>query len=101
MKNFTLTEEQFNQEWVTFWGNMCLTALNEHFNEEGLKGQLKNAAGALSVDTGLAYPGALIVHINLFTNIAERLARMVCGTFPHLSVAPFRGAVQFFRYRPL
>ena len=85
MKNFTLTEEQFNQEWVTFWGNMCLTALNEHFNEEGLKGQLKNAAGALSVDTGLAYPGALIVHINLFTNIAERLARMVCGTIPNVT----------------
>lgn len=85
MKNLTLTEENFNKEWVTFWGNMCLTALNEHFNEEDLKEQLKNAAGALSVDTGLAYPGALLVHINLFTNIAERLAKMVCGTFPGIT----------------
>ena len=85
MKNLTLTEENFNKEWVTFWGNMCLTALNEHFNEEDLKEQLKIAAGALSIDTGLAYPGALLVHINLFTNIAERLARMVCGTFPNIT----------------
>lgn len=85
MKNLTLTEENFNKEWVTFWGNMCLTALNEHFDEEFLKEQLKNAAGALSIDTGLAYPGALLVHINLFTNIAERLAKMICGTFPGIT----------------
>jgi hypothetical protein len=82
MKNITLTEEKFNSEWVTFWGNMCLTALNEHFIEEDLKEELKNAAGALSIETGLAYPGALLVHINLMTSIASRLAKMVCGTFP-------------------
>lgn len=86
MKNITLTEEKFNSEWVTFWGNMCLTDLNEHFNEEDLKEELKTAAGALSIDTGLAYPGALLVHINLFTNIAQRLAKMVCGTFPDIDM---------------
>lgn len=85
MKNLTLTEEKFNQEWVTFWGNMQLANLAEHFNEETLKQDLKDAAGALSIETGLAYPGALIVHINLFTSIAERLAKMVCGTFPNIT----------------
>ena len=85
MKNITLTEEKFNQEWVTFWGNMQLANLADHYNEEELKNQLKTASGALSIETGLAYPGALIVHINLFTNIAERLAKMVCGTFPGVS----------------
>lgn len=85
MKNLTLTEEKFNQEWVTFWGNMQLANLAEHFDEETLKHDLKEAAGALSIETGLAYPGALIVHINLFTNIAERLAKMVCGTFPNVT----------------
>jgi hypothetical protein len=84
MKNITLTEEKFNSEWVTFWGNMCAIGLNENFNEDDLKNDLKTAAGALSVDTGLAYPGALLVHINLMTNIAQRLAKMVCGTFPNI-----------------
>lgn len=85
MNNITLTEEKFNDAWVTFWGNMRLANLADHYNEEGLKEELKHAAGALSIETGLAYPGALIVHINLFTNIAERLAKMVCGTFPGIS----------------
>ena len=85
MKNITLTEEKFNSEWVTFWGNMQTARIATYWNEETLKNALKNAAGALSIDTGLAYPGALIVHINLFTNIAERLAKMVCGTFPQIT----------------
>lgn len=85
MKNITLTEENFNKEWVTFWSNMQLANLAEHFDEEALKNNLKNAAGALSIETGLAYPGALISHINLFTNIAERLAKMICGTFPNVT----------------
>ena len=85
MINNTLTEENFNREWVTFWGNMQTTGLAGHWYEATLKGQLRNAAGALSIDTGLAYPGALIVHINLFTSIALRLAKMVAGTFPGLS----------------
>ncbi len=85
MKNITLSEENFNKEWVTFWGNMQLANLLDHFDVEKLKADLKEAAGALSLETGLAYPGALIVHINLFTNIAERLAKMVCGTFPGIT----------------
>ena len=85
MKNLTLTEENFNKAWVTFWGNMQLANLAEHFDEETLKHDLKEAAGALSIETGLAYPGALLVHINLFTSIAERLAKMVCGTFPNIT----------------
>ena len=37
------------------------------------------------MDTGLAYPGALISHVNMMTSIAERLAKMVCGTFPEIA----------------
>lgn len=85
MKNITLSEENFNKEWVTFWGNMQVAGLASYWNETELMNNLKNAAGALSIETGLAYPGALIVHINLFTNIAERLAKMVCGTFPNIT----------------
>ena len=85
MKNITLSEENFNKQWVAFWDNMRYLNLAEHWNEEELKEQLKHAAGALSVETGLAYPGALICHINLLSSIAERLAKMVCGTFPQVT----------------
>ena len=85
MKNLTLSEENFNKQWVTFWGNMQAVNLADHWNEEELKEQLKRAAGALSMETGLAYPGALISHINLISSIAERLAKMVCGTFPNVT----------------
>ena len=85
MRNITLSEENFNKEWVTFWGNMQSVGLSGYWNEDGLKESLKTAPGALSIETGLAYPGALIVHINLFSSIAERLAKMVCGTFPRIT----------------
>lgn len=85
MKNITLTTEKFNEAWATFWGNMTAIGLDKNFDEETLKEQLTTAAGALSIETGLAYPGALIMHINLFTSIAERLAKMVCGTFPAIT----------------
>ena len=85
MKNLTLSEEKFNQEWSTFWTNMTTTGLAEHFDADKLMNQMKTAAGAISMDTGLAYPGALIVHINLFTALAQRLAKMVCGTFPDIN----------------
>lgn len=85
MKNITLSTEDFNKEWVTFWGNMQLCGLDTYFTEDSLQEQLKTAAGALSMDTGLAYPGALLVHINLLTKVASRLAKMVCGTFSNLS----------------
>ena len=85
MKNLTLSEENFNKQWVTFWGNMQTAGLSGYWNEETLRNALKTATCALSLETGLAYPGALISHINLFTSIAERLAKMVAGTFPDIS----------------
>lgn len=85
MKNLTLTPENFNKEWATFWGNMASIGLDKFYDQDKLQKELHDAAGALSVDTGLAYPGALIVHINLFTNVATRLAKMVAGTFPNIS----------------
>ena len=49
MKNLTLSEENFNKQWVTFWGNMQAVNLAERWDEEELKAQLKDAAGALSI----------------------------------------------------
>ena len=85
MKNLSLTPENFNKEWVTFWGHVTEAGIADKFNEEKMRHSMENAAGALSIDTGSAYPGALIAHINLFTGIAERLMKMVAGTFPNIS----------------
>ena len=41
-----------------------------------------NATCAMSEDSGCAYDGALIVHINLTVQIAQRLAKMVCVSLP-------------------
>lgn len=76
-----LTEDEFNKEWVTFYGNLERVGLSKYYDTEKLQAQLKEASGALSEDTGIAYPGALICHINLFTAIAQRIAKMVAGTF--------------------
>lgn len=78
----TLSEEDFNKEWVTFWGNMTHTNLAPFFNEEQLREQMKTAAGGTTTNTGLAYHGGLIRHINLSTAISQRIAKMVSGTLP-------------------
>lgn len=76
-----LSEEEFTKEWVTFSSNLENAGLTPNYDMEKLKGQLQEASGALSEDTGIAFPGALICHINLFTAIAQRIAKMVTGTF--------------------
>lgn len=76
-----LTEEQFNEEWATFWSNMEKAGLAPLYKEEGTKSLMREAAAALTEDTGLAYPGALLVHINLMTTIAMQLRTLVSGVF--------------------
>ena len=78
-KMINLSEENFNLEWGTFASNVGSLGLNLPLDE--LKEAFKEAPGALSEDTGIAYPGALLVHINLANSIADRLQKMVSGTF--------------------
>jgi len=74
-------EAQFNTDWEYFWGKLTSLSLDKFFNEELLKGQMRNAPGALGEDTGIAYPGALLNHIVLSTSLAEKKAKMVSATF--------------------
>lgn len=79
-----LTEEELNKEWVTFWGNMEKCGLSTYFpNEksEKLRADLSRASCALTEDTGVSFPGALLLHINLLTAIAKKMAKMISGTF--------------------
>lgn len=79
MKQFN--ENEFNQDWSIFWNSLTKAGLDAYYDEEKLQAKMKDAAGALNEDTGLAYPGGLLHHIVLFTAIAQRLAKMVSNTF--------------------
>lgn len=76
-----LTTEQFNQDWLTFWNNMQTAKIAPLYKEEELMQLMKNASAATNEDSGASYPGALLVHINLVTALAQRLAKLVSGTF--------------------
>lgn len=76
-----LSSEEFTKEWVTFCSNLEKVGIEKNYDIEKLREQLECSSGALSEDTGIAYPGALLCHINLFTAIAQRIAKMVAGTF--------------------
>ena len=77
----TFNENTFNQEWVDYWTILTELGLASYFNEDELSNAFKKAPAALTEDTGLAYPGALLSHIRLSTLIAERLCKIMSGTF--------------------
>ena len=79
MKEFN--EEQFNQDFAEFWGNMEKCGVDKKFDEIKLKNSLKTAPGLLNEDSGCAYPGGLLRHIVLSTAIAKKLLKMVSGVF--------------------
>lgn len=67
-----LTEKQFEKSWSFFWKKVTENELDSYFDEDTLKENLKRSAGALNEDTGIAYPGGLISHINLTLVLAEK-----------------------------
>jgi len=77
-----LSEKKFESAWKNFWNRLTNVGLNNNFEESDLKEQLKIASGALSEDTGIAYPGGLITHINITLALADKL-------YETISQAPF------------
>ena len=72
-----LTEKKYEAAWNSFWKRVQEVNLNEFLDEETLKEQLRNASGAINEDSGVAYPGGLITHINITTAFAEKLFNIV------------------------
>lgn len=68
-----LSEKKFEIAWNNFWNRIISIGLEEKFNKEELKEQLRSASGALNEDTGIAYPGGLITHINITLALADKL----------------------------
>lgn len=77
----TLTQEQAYTEWVKFYTVFEKLGLNEHYDTEKLKTELISSPCAISEEMGTAYKGALLIHINMTMALAQRISKMISGTY--------------------
>lgn len=77
----TLTQEQAYTEWVKFYGVFEKLGLTKNYDMEKLKTELLSSPCAVSEEMGTAYKGALLIHINMAMALAQRVAKMISGTF--------------------
>ncbi len=77
----TLTQEQAYTEWVKFYGVFEKLGLTKNYDMEKLKTELLSSPCAVSEEMGTAYKGALLIHINMVMALAQRVAKMISGTF--------------------
>ena len=77
-----LTEAQKNLAWSQFYDIFYeTTGLGNYYDMEKLKEELLSSPCAINEEAGTAYKGALVMHINMVCALAQRLAKMVSGTF--------------------
>ena len=76
-----LTEQQVNVEWLKLYDIFERTGLKEYYDMDKLKEELAKSPCAINEEMGTAYKGALLVHINMTTALAQRIAKMISGTF--------------------
>lgn len=76
-----LTQEQAYTEWVKFYTVFEKLGLSKNYDMEKLKNELLSSPCAVSEEMGTAYKGALLIHINMTMALAQRLAKMISGTF--------------------
>ena len=77
----TLSQEQANTAWVQFYGIFEKTGLSSYYDLDKLKDELLASPCALTEDMGTAYKGALLMHINMTCALAQRMIKMISGTF--------------------
>lgn len=76
-----LSEQQANVEWTKFATKFEELGLAEHYNMDTLKDEILASPCTTNEDSGNAYKGALLIHINMVMGIAQRIAKMISGTF--------------------
>lgn len=76
-----LTEEQINNEWVKFYSTFEKLGLSKFYDMDKLKSEISASPCTTTEDAGTAYEGALLIHINMLSGVAQRLAKMISGTF--------------------
>ena len=77
----TLSDEQKNLAWSQFYEIFEIAGLTSYYDMDKLKDELPSSPCAVNDEAGTAYKGALITHINMTCALAQRLAKMVSGTF--------------------
>jgi len=77
----SLSEVQRATEWTKFFTVFSNLHLAEKYDCDQLQKELCDSPCAASSEYGTAYKGALLVHINLTMALAQRIAKMVSGTF--------------------
>ena len=76
-----LSEEQKVSVWTQFYSVFEKVGLSEYYDMEKLKEELLNSPCGISEEMGTGYKGALILHINMTMALAQRVAKMISGTF--------------------
>lgn len=76
-----LSEEQKNTAWVQFHSVFTQLGLNEYYDMDELKEELTSSPCGINEENGTAYKGALLIHINMVMALAQRIAKMISGTF--------------------
>ena len=77
----TLSDEQKNLAWSQFYEIFETAGLTSYYDMDKLKDELLSSPCAVNDEAGTAYKGALVTHINMTCALAQRLAKMVSGTF--------------------
>ena len=77
----SISQEQANVEWAKFATKFEEVGLSEHYDMESLRQEILASPCSTKEDSGIAYQGALLVHINMTMGIAQRIAKMISGTF--------------------
>ena len=77
----TLSEEQANVAWAQFEEIFTNVGLAEYYDMDTLRDELLASPCAINDEYGTAYKGALLMHINMTAALAQRMSKMVSGTF--------------------
>lgn len=78
---YSLSEEQINVEWTKLYSVFERLDLLKYYDMDKLKEEITVSPCTTTEDAGTAYKGALLVHINMTIALAQRMAKMISGTF--------------------
>ena len=77
----TLSEQQAVVEWTKFYTKFEELGLTQYYDMDKLKEEILSSPCSINEDSGVAYKGALIMHINMVMALAQRISKMISGTF--------------------
>lgn len=77
----SISAEQANIEWAKFATKFEEVGLAKYYDMDKLKDEILASPCTTNEESGNAYAGALLIHINMVMGIAQRIAKMISGTF--------------------